>query len=379
MFTIEAHPLLVYMTALPFAQGMPTVYEHFNDRSLFPQVVGQFGPLDFSLGSLEGPHDLIWSMAFSADGTRLASGSMDSTIQIWDTSTGLETLPALWGHDNVVLSVVFSPDGNRIASCSVDKTVRVWDATSGMKLLPPLRGHEQTVVSVSFSAGSTQIVSGSHDKTVRIWDAISGAKVLPPLLGHKCCVTSVAFSPDDTKIVSCSDDGTICVWDATSGSKLFSPLRLDTTHGFATFSPDGRRVISKSRMDVIAWDSTSGCRLSTEESEYFPSHSITVIPGTEYTPYWIEDIETGRTISNLPFLIRKLCSLSYGNSVAVGTTTGRVLFMRFPADVLTCAETRAADQPRSGDQTSLAFGVVDQPPIFSYSCGQYYTYRHHLM
>ena len=378
MFTIEAHPLLVYMTALPFAQGMPAVYGHFNDPSLFPQVTGQIGPLDFSLETFLGPRDVVWSMALSPDGTKLASGSMDSTIQVWDTSTGLETLPALHGHGNTVLSVVFSPDGTRIASCSIDKTVLIWDATSGDKLLS-LRGHEQTVVSVSFSADSIQIVSGSHDKTIRIWNAISGAQVRLPLRGHGGCVISAAFSPDSMKIVSCSRGRAIRVWDTASGSEIFSPLRLETMHDSVTFSPDGCRVISKSRTDVTSWDSTSGCRLSVKESGYLPSHSIAVISGSQYTPYWIEDIETGRTISNLPFLVRGSCSLSFGNLLAVGTTTGNVFFMRFPSAIWTCMETRATNQPRSSDQVSLAVGRVNQPFEFSYSCGQYYTYRHHIV
>jgi len=233
---------------------------------------------------------------------------------------------------------------------------------------------------VSFSADSTQIVSGSYDKTVRIWNASSGAEVFSPLRGHEGCITSVVFSPDSTKIVSCSHDNTIRVWDVISQSEMFPPLRANSIRSSAVFSPDGCRIISKSRAGVVSWDSTSGFRLQpTNEPDYSPSHSIAVIPGRDYSPYWIEDLENGRTISNLPFLVRGSCSLSYENLLAVGTTTGDVFFMRFPPAAFNHAETRPVDQPRSNDEVPFMHGVVDQPYLFTFGCGQHYTYIHHTM
>ena len=65
-------------------------------------------------------------MAFSPDGTTLASGSHDKTIRMWDMETGqLRTI--LKGHKNRVNSVAFSPDGRTLASGSRDKTIRLWD------------------------------------------------------------------------------------------------------------------------------------------------------------------------------------------------------------------------------------------------------------
>jgi WD40 repeat protein len=385
MFTIEAHPLLVYMTALPFAQDIPTLYSHFHDSSVYPKVVGQTGPLDFRIPEVfAGHHDLVWSMAYSPDKTRLASGSMDSTIRIWDTSTGLEIFSVLEGHENTVLSVVFSPDGTMIASCSADKTIRVWDAASGSELFSPLRGHQQAVVSLSFSANCTRIVSGSYDKTVRIWDMKISDHVCTPLtlVGHEGCVTSVSFSPDDTKIVSCSHDRTIRLWNAISGSQVFlqSPLRVDDMSTSVAFSANGRRIISMSQTNATSWDATSGCRLLTStQTDFLPLHSVAVVAGSQYTPYWIEDLETGRTISNLPFRVRASCSLSYENTLAVGTTDGSVFFMQFPPALWTCAETRAADQRRSDVQVPFTCGVIDQLFPYPYTGGKHHTYRHHIM
>lgn len=71
------------------------------------------------------------------------------------------------GHTGYVYSVSFSPDGARIATGSDDCTVRLWDAVTGQPIGKPLRGHTSSVTSVSFSPDDTRIVTGSDDKTVR--------------------------------------------------------------------------------------------------------------------------------------------------------------------------------------------------------------------
>ena len=67
--------------------------------------------------------------------------------------------------------MAFSPDGSRIASGSDDKTVRVWDAATGQPIGQPLTGHTERCASVAFSPDGTRIASGSDDNTVRVWDA----------------------------------------------------------------------------------------------------------------------------------------------------------------------------------------------------------------
>jgi WD40 repeat protein len=131
----------------------------------------------------------------------------------WQTGTTI-----LEGHTNNVTSVGFSSDGSRIVSGSDDTTVRIWDAVSGA-VLHTLQGHADSVTSVAFSSDGSRIVSGSGDETVRIWDAVSGA-VLHTLQSHTGWVCSVAFSSDGLRIVSGSEDKTVRIWDAVSGAVL---------------------------------------------------------------------------------------------------------------------------------------------------------------
>ncbi|KAL2889117.1 Vegetative incompatibility protein HET-E-1 [Ceratocystis lukuohia] len=224
------------------------------------------------LQTLEGHVASVSSVVFSYDGQRLASGSWDSTVKIWDATSGA-CLQTLEGHGNCVTSVVFSNDGQRLASGSCDSTVKIWDATSGA-CLQTLEGHGRSVASVVFSNDGQRLASGSYDSTVKIWNAASGA-CLQTLEGHGHYVTSVVFSNDGQRLSSGSYDSTVKIWDATSGACLQTLEGHGRSVASVVFSNDGQRLASGSYDSTVKiWDATSGACLQTLEGH---GHYVTSV------------------------------------------------------------------------------------------------------
>ena len=178
--------------------------------------------------------------AFSPDGRRIASGSSDGSLQIWDVESGALLVKSLNGHSGAIHSIAFSPNGERIVSGSQDKTLRLWDAATGTPG-KSLSGHNEAIYSVAFSPDSTRIVSASGDKTLRLWDASTGAPLGMPLEGHSGEVVSVAYSPDGSQIVSGSNDYKLQRWDAANHSTIGMPLEGHSGEVVSVaYSPDGK-------------------------------------------------------------------------------------------------------------------------------------------
>jgi WD40 repeat protein len=108
----------------------------------------------------------VLDVAFSPDGTRLATGCSDKTARVWDAASGQQLLTVR--HDEKVTAVAFSPDGTRLATGSAgwSARARVWDAASGQQLLD-VRRH-QLVMAVAFSPDGTRLATASSDESARL-------------------------------------------------------------------------------------------------------------------------------------------------------------------------------------------------------------------
>ena len=195
-------------------------------------------------------------MAYSPDGTRLASGGVDDTVRIWNADTG-DPIRTLKGFALGVNSVAYSPDGKRLASGGGDSTVRIWNAETGDPIRT-LKGHTDWVSSVAYSPDGTRLASASGDGTVRIWNADTGDPIRM-LKKHTDSVRSVAYSPDGTRIAS-SSDGIVRIWNADTGEPIQTLERR--VYVFA-YSPDGTRIGGVGDGTVCIWDADTGKTIRT--------------------------------------------------------------------------------------------------------------------
>src|SRR5207244_3281550 len=106
------------------------------------------------------------------------------TARIWDTTTA-KVMAVLRGHAGFVNSAAFSADGSRVVTGSHDRTARIWDVASA-KEIAVLRGHASVVQSAAFSRDGSRIITASWDKTARIWDAHDQSKSVQDLLSEAC-------------------------------------------------------------------------------------------------------------------------------------------------------------------------------------------------
>jgi WD40 repeat protein len=135
--------LQTYASAIVFSPQRSLIREHFKREEPDWMILKPRMEADWNacLQTLEGHGDSVSSVAVSADGGRLASGSGDTTVKVWDAATGA-CLQTLEGHGDEVTSVAFSADSGRFASGSYDTTVKVWDAATGACVLTLEVGQE---------------------------------------------------------------------------------------------------------------------------------------------------------------------------------------------------------------------------------------------
>lgn len=266
------------------------------------------------LRAFEGHADSVGAVAFGPGGRLLASGSEDETVKVWDVRTGALLHSISYDGPGLlyVVSIAFSPDGKRLLTAQ-GVEVNLWDASTGARIQKfttneSHKGASHTIccgsaaVYVRFSADGSRIVSGHEDGTVKVWREGKAEPVRVLKTGEKA--ETFAFSPGEKLLASNPGEGPPRLWD-WAASKRVATLgdEASYSHGLA-FSPDGRRLATS---DVIGgmyvWDTKSGRQLleldggnSSDDALAFSPDGRLLASGGENQNIIMWDAQTGRRL-----------------------------------------------------------------------------------
>ena len=234
----------------------------------------------------------VYSVAFSADGTRIATGGTDNTALVWDAASGRllrrfadhedwvtrvefaadgstltasigvgagdrvvwnlesespqspmrrEPKSAIAGGDDV-FDIAYSADGTRYVTTILDDVPAIWDLRTNTALRR-LQGHHAEVQSVAFSSDGRWVGTGDREDVAIVWDAASG-ELRHRLLGHTGTINDIAFNPAAGLIATASDDKTVVLWDSATGTAVHRFDEHTEAVASVALSPDGKRLLS---------------------------------------------------------------------------------------------------------------------------------------
>jgi WD40 repeat protein len=166
----------------------------------------------------------------------VATGAKDRVVRIFDLETG-ELEATLRGHDGYIEGLAFSPDGSTLASTSEDTTVRLW-RTADWACAGVLRGHLATVRGAIWSRDGASLATVGLDDSLRVWDGgrvASGwsdgvarvhdsetGELLAAFPDHGGSVQTVAFTQDGHGVVTGDARGTVRMFPAEGGPARFA-------------------------------------------------------------------------------------------------------------------------------------------------------------
>ncbi|KAK6540832.1 hypothetical protein TWF694_008219 [Orbilia ellipsospora] len=326
-----------------------------------------------------GKHtDRVRTVSFSSNGGIVASASSDNTICLWDTviKQRMVEWPALEqpmknfsGHDSRICKLAFSPDGEKLASGSIDGAIIIWDVPTGWPV-QRFRGHGGPIQAIAFSPGNEEstllLASGSSDSTMRLWDITTGQQI--KVLEENLRAAAIVFTSDGKQLALAgvvnrkSKCSFINLYDVASGQKIkvIGELEYSPFIGAMAFSPNEEQLLivvgfGPTReivfLEVATGQEGQRQRLKIEANEIFKDlyfsndgsyldTGIQIVPMLSNTPSrygprerWIRVAADGEWITRrgqnfiwLPPDYRGYCSALKGGPLAIGQNNGVVGF-----------------------------------------------------
>ena len=172
-------------------------------------------PKSIPKSTIKGHRQGVTCLCFHPFYKRLASGSDDASIIIWECDEFTEER-SLKAHTDTINCLTFDNNGKYLASCSSDLSIKIWNFDT-MTVFRTLNGHEHTVSCIEFTPDGNFLYSASRDHMIKYWDINSG-NCKKTLKGHEEWVRSVSLNSKGDLLASSSDDEKIFVWQTNSNT-----------------------------------------------------------------------------------------------------------------------------------------------------------------
>ncbi len=232
------------------------------------------------------PSGALWSVAFSPDGTRLATAAQNGVVQVYDTRSRAPLgEPFIESVD--ILSVAFTVDGSRLVAGAGSGQVFVWDLAAHALVGRPIEAHgTNDVWEVAMNPDGDRFATASSDGTARVWSLESGARLATPFLGRDGrptarAVSGIAWSADGASLYAGAADGRVHEWSFETQSEAdASAVGHDDRVTDAATARDGRLLVTLGRDQVVrVWDLSRRQPVATTVADFGePLYGVAVSP-----------------------------------------------------------------------------------------------------
>ncbi len=237
--------------------------------------------------TLSGHKATVLCLSWLHSGASIASGSKDTTVRLWNTSNGANTF--IFYHSLEVNGVAGSPDGTSIASVSYN-VAHVW-RTNGDRITI-YHGRTDGIKTVAWSPDGKRIATGNQNTMIKVWNASNGNDIYLTYGGHSAAVKTLAWmpSPSGSLIASGSEDGQVRVWNALNGKDVTIYQGHSDHVNSIAWSPDGVLIASASTdRTVQVWNAKTGTRIFKYSNHQSPINAVAWSPDGQYLASGGED------------------------------------------------------------------------------------------